>query len=119
MTPITAPTPLWPAAVVLIAKNAGEFHQVLSGRTDAEDAHLPVDIAQFGLDLILGFPCILADQMPGISQFGGAVVNVEVNPSSGDSLEDDRIKPGGLHEGAHKAIRLGRGGAMGQAAFRA
>src|SRR5579884_1985610 len=110
------PTPFLGGHVTIVAFDGGELDQVLAGHADAVDAHLVAGAAVAGHELVLELPGVQAQQVAGRQQLDVVVLDQQVGPVAGLTLEDDAIPAGELEAVAEEAVGLGRGGAVGQGA---
>ena len=97
---------------VFVVHDAGELHQILTGRTNA--AGPQAGDAQFLSQSVLGVTHGLAPQVRGVSQFNAVVVDEQVFGCLGRALDQHHVIAGELQLRTPEPSRVGRGDAVGQ-----
>ena len=100
--------------VTLVPGDGREPHELLSGRTDAEDAKLPLLLTQLLCDPVLELVGVQPEEVFGVPQFGNAVMQVEVDPGWSLALQDHSVEASKLHVGTHEPVGLTGCGATGE-----
>ena len=63
-----------------VSTDTGKPDQILSGRTDTQDAHFPFGRTQLFLDNTFRFEGVLTQKVPGVFEFSFAIFDVEIYP---------------------------------------
>src|SRR5262249_10325905 len=94
--------------VAVIALDRREAHALLAGHADRVDGQLVTGKPQLEVQRVLRFPRVLAEQRTGVAQLEHVVVDVQVYPVLGLSLDDDGVVAAVLEVRPEEAVRLGR-----------
>ena len=89
-----------------ISHNSSKSCQILTGRPYVSHTHPSPGISQLLLDKIFGLKGVLPRQMTGITEFGTAIVNIQIDQLVRRPLDNDAIKAGELEIRTKEAISL-------------
>src|SRR5216117_2058453 len=104
--------------VAVVTLDGGPTHEMLAGGTDRVDRELVSRHAEVAAQRVLRLPRVLPEVRLGVADLDAVVVDVEVDPVSGLSLDDDGVVAGVLQIRPEEAVGLRRGRAVGERADR-